>query len=92
MTLDEKIQLVKQDLLSRHPEMPHTVRILLWDDGTDMVSCQYGDGKQLYISTYYKDELTYSVDVFLSEAVQLLPDGRTAYVLTPEQMEEYYSA
>jgi hypothetical protein len=57
--LQEKIDLVKQDILNRFPDCHHTIRILLWDDNTDMVECRYGDGKKLYMSRYYDNKLIY---------------------------------
>lgn len=59
MTLDEKIELVKADLLQRFPDCPYTIKILLWQDGTSLVECRHGTMDKLYISTYYKDELFY---------------------------------
>jgi hypothetical protein len=60
-TLKNKIKLVKNDMLSRFPNSPHTIRILMWDDGTDSVECRYGndEGTKLYTSTYYDDNLTF---------------------------------
>lgn len=60
MTLQEKIDLVKSDLLSRFPNCAHTVRILLWDDGTDSVECRHGDDNDnTHYSQYYNNELTF---------------------------------
>lgn len=42
MNLNEKINLVKKDIENRFPGKSNTVRILLWDDGTDLVECRYG--------------------------------------------------
>jgi hypothetical protein len=60
-TLKNKIKLVKDDMLSRFPKSPHTIRILIWDDGTDSVECRYGndEGTKLFTSTYYDDKLTF---------------------------------
>lgn len=58
MTIDEKVKLVKEDLLSRFPDCPHTVKILLWDDGTDLVECRYGTEDTIYKSVYYDNKLT----------------------------------
>jgi len=61
MTLQEKIDLVKNDILDRFPGCPHTVRILLWDDGTDSVECRYGDNDGfIHNSQYYNNELTFT--------------------------------
>ena len=60
ITLEEKINMVKSDILSRFPGCPHTISITLWDDNTDSVECRYGDGSRIYISRYYNNELTYN--------------------------------
>jgi hypothetical protein len=60
LTLDEKINIVKSDLLSRFPDCSYTVQILLWDDNTDSVECRYCDNNlKLHTSRYYNNELTY---------------------------------
>jgi len=60
-TLEEKITLVKNDMLSRFPNCSHTILIRLWNDGTDSVECRHGDDSvaKIYTSTYYNDELIY---------------------------------
>jgi len=65
LTLDEKINIVKSDLLSRFPDCSYTVQILLWDDNTDSVECRYGDDDlKLHISKYYNNELTFqTIDI-----------------------------
>ena len=61
LTLQEKIDLVKNDLLTRFPNCTHTVKILLWDDGTDVVECRHGDDNgQIHYSQYYNNELTFT--------------------------------
>ena len=61
LTLHEKIDLVKADLLSRFPGCSYTVKILLWDDGTDSVQCRHGDDDDIiYYSQYYNNELTFN--------------------------------
>lgn len=59
MTLDEKIALVKNDILTRFPGCSHTVCINLWDDGTDSVECRHGKEETIYISRYYNNELIF---------------------------------
>ena len=59
MKLEDKIELVKNDMLKRFPECHHTIKILIWDDGTDSVECRYGDSEKIYISMFYNDELTF---------------------------------
>jgi len=59
MTLEEKIALVKQDIQTRFPGKRYTIRILLWDDGTDLVECRHGSQNIIHYSTYYNNELSY---------------------------------
>lgn len=59
MNLNEKINLVKKDIENRFPGKSNTVRILLWDDGTDLVECRYGSNSTLHISKYYNNLLSY---------------------------------
>lgn len=78
--IQEKIELVKSDLFSRHPDCPHTIRILLWDDNTSMVECRYGDSEKLYISSYYDGKLSYKeIDMI----------GRPNGILIDEKGTEY---
>jgi hypothetical protein len=59
--LENKINLVKIDMLNKFPNCRYTIQILLWDDDTDSVECRYGneDGTKIYISKYYNNELTF---------------------------------
>ena len=78
--IQEKIDLVKSDLFNRHPGCPHTIRILLWDDDTDMVECRYGDDEKLYISSFYAGQLNYT---------ELDVRGRGNGMLVDEKGTEY---
>jgi hypothetical protein len=61
LTLQEKIDLVKTDILTRFPGCSHTVTIRLWDDGTDSVECRHGDDDDfIHYSLYYDNELTFT--------------------------------
>ena len=80
MTLQEKIDLVKQDILTRFPDCHQTVRILLWDDDTDMVECRYGGDEKLYISSFYAGKLNYT---------ELDVRGRGNGMLVDEKGTEY---
>ncbi len=82
MKIQEKIDLVKEDLFNRHPGCNHTVRILLWDDNTDIVECRYGDGEKLYISSFYNGELNY---------VELDMRGRVNGMMIDENGTEYFT-
>jgi len=59
MTQEEKIQLVIDDIRSKFPKCSYTIRILLWDDGTDLVECRHGTKDILYISSYYDNKLSF---------------------------------
>ncbi len=81
MKLQEKIDLVKQDLFTRFPNCHYTVRILLWDDNTYMVECRHGDDEKLYISKYYDNKLTYEeIDI----------KGRHNGMMKDEKGTEYF--
>ncbi|MEK6829058.1 MAG: hypothetical protein AABY15_02945 [Nanoarchaeota archaeon] len=81
MTLQEKIELVKSDMLSRFPGCYHTIRILLWDDGTDLVECRHGDGEKIYNSTFYNGALTFEVIKTLSNKIQVDEFGKEYIVV-----------
>ena len=84
MKLQEKIDLVKQDLLTRFPDCHHTVRILLWDDNTDMVECRHGDGEKLYISKYYDGKLSYKeIDMRGRPNGMMIDENGTEYFPIP---------
>lgn len=59
--IQEKIDLVKNDILTRFPNCSYTVSILLWDDGTNSIECRHGndEGSKIYTSTYYDNKLTF---------------------------------
>lgn len=80
-TLEQKIELVKNDLLTRIPDCSYTIIINLWDDGTDCVKCQHGTkDSKLCISTYYNEELKFEeIDIRFEGGVMLDSTGRTYY-------------
>ena len=59
MNLDDKVELVKNDILDRFPGCSYTITILLWDDETDLVECRYGDGNTIHRSIYYDNQLSF---------------------------------
>lgn len=79
-TLEGKIQLVKDDLLSRLPGVPHTITILLWDDHTSRVECRHGDGFNIHTSTYYNGNLEYKVEPMLSGSMMTTSDGHRYFL------------
>jgi hypothetical protein len=80
--IEDKITMVKSDMLTRFPNCHHTIKILLWDDNTDMVECRYGDAEKIYVSRYYNDKLEfYEIDI----------RGRKNGMLVDEFGEEYFT-
>ena len=83
MKLDQKIKIVKDAMLERYPDCRHTIRILLWDDGTDLVECRHGiingDNLQLQIVTYYNDKLSYDVKYFKKTSTMLIDEKGKKY-------------
>jgi hypothetical protein len=90
-TLEGKIQCVKNYLLEKHPDAPHTIKVLIWDDGTDLVQAQYGDDKFLYIAKIYKEKITYEIEPILHPAWVTSKEGKDFYVVTEEQFDEIFS-
>ena len=80
--IEHKISLVKADILSRFPDCHYTIKILLWDDNTDMVECRHGDNEKIYVSRFYDGKLEYrEIDV----------TGRKNGMLVDEFGEEYFT-
>lgn len=79
--IQEKVELVKNDILTRFPGCNQTIKVLLWDDGWYEVSCTHGDTEKLYVSKYYNGELSYYEDVMLSSSIKVNADGREYYAI-----------
>lgn len=90
--LEEKIELVKTELLKNHPDCSYTVKILLWDDGTDSVQCQHGDEKFLYFAKYYDGKLSYEIEPIYTPAFIETKEGTEFYVVTEEQFDLMFGA
>lgn len=92
-SLEDKIQLVKDDLLSRLPGVPHTVTVLLWDDNTSLIECRHGDGTHIHTSTYYNGSLEYKSELMMSGSMMKAADGKSYFAVespNPEdEMVEY---
>lgn len=80
LSLQEKIDLVKNDMLARFPQCRHTVRILLWDDGTDLVECRHGSNDIIHSSIYYDNQLKYTAEEMRSDSIRIDGSGREYYV------------
>lgn len=89
MNLEEKIELVKKDILTRFPNCHYTIKILLWDDGTDSVECRHGDGEYIYRSTYYNNNLEYSTDKLYVNRIKIDMYGDEVQVMTPEEWGQH---
>ena len=64
--IKDKIDIVKNDILSRFPNCAYTIMITLWDDDTSKIECRHGndEGTKIYCSTYYDNKLEfYEIDV-----------------------------
>ena len=57
--IQQKIKIVTEDILNRFPGCCYTIRMLLWNDGTNRIECRHGTCDRLHISSYYNNELTY---------------------------------
>lgn len=66
MTRQEKVDLVRASMQERFPDCHCTIRILLWDDGTDLYECRYGVetdvGVELHRYIHYNGKLEYDID------------------------------
>ena len=59
LNLQERISEVTNDILARFPNCSYTIRILLWDDDTELVECRHGNMDRVCISSYYDGKLVY---------------------------------
>lgn len=76
--IQRRVKLVRNDMLERHPNCRHTIRILLWDDNTSLVECRHfrkvGEDPIICNSVYYDDELTY--EEHLMDYDEIVIDGK----------------
>ena len=80
-SLLQDIQSVKNDLLEKFPNVPHTIRILIWDDETKSVECSHTDDDNTkHISKIHNGVLSH-------EKIEVT--GRVM-VLNDSGEEEYY--
>lgn len=78
--LEDKINIVKNDIFKRFPNCNYTVSILLWDDGTDKVECRHGTKYKIFISSLYNNELKYEeIDVNLNNGIMIDKEGTEYY-------------
>lgn len=60
--IKERIAIVKKAMIDKMGDVHHTVKILLWDDGTSLVECKYGSADTLHNYTHYEGILSYKED------------------------------
>lgn len=76
--IQKRVDLVTNDMLKRHPNCLYTVRILLWNDDTNLVECRHTrnvDDKLIICnSKYYKNELIYEEHLLNYNKISI--DGR----------------
>jgi hypothetical protein len=62
--LKRKIRIVESDIQTRFPNCGYTIKIILWNDGTDLIECKHGhivnDKTILSTSTFYNGKLNYN--------------------------------
>lgn len=88
--MQEKIDLVKNDILHRFPNCSYTIGILLWDDGTSRVECRHGDGEKIYTSVYYNDELTFN-EIDLDGRVMIIDEfGNSKFKYLTDEKPKHF--
>lgn len=82
--IQELTALVINDMQKRHPDCRHTVRILLWDDGTSLVECRHArhteKGMVVCCSTYYNEKLKYHEYLLNDEKIRIDGYGNEHFV------------
>ena len=65
--LNRKIGKVVTDIKTRFPNCNYTIKIILWDDGTDLIECKHGhildDKTILSTTTLYKGSLKFEENI-----------------------------
>lgn len=91
MNLNDKIELVKSEMTRLFPNCFHTIKILIWDDDTDSVSCRHATiNGIIHNVTYYNNELTYESYPQLSNMMIDSASGNEFFVLTQEEYLEQF--
>lgn len=76
----QDIQSVKNDLLEKFPNVPHTIRILIWDDETRTVECSHSDGNDIkHISRIYNGILSHEKVNITGKCMILNDSGEEEY-------------
>lgn len=81
LSLQEKIRLVTEKLLSEKPGVSYSVIINIWDDGTDRVEARHGDNDlQIYRAVYYDGRLEWYQETYNPEHVMYVDkEGNEIY-------------
>ncbi len=77
--LEKQIQIVKEDILKRFPDCNYTIKILLWDDNTNLVECRHGRDNKICISTLYDNTLIYEEFEIKSNSGMFVDEYGTEY-------------
>lgn len=76
--------LVIADMQKRYPDCHHTIRILLWNDGTSLVECRYArhskKGMVVCCSTYYDEKLKYHEYLLNNEKIRIDGYGNEHFI------------
>src|SRR5690606_13863569 len=83
--VQDKIELVKAEMLRRFPDANYTVKVLLWDDDTYLVECRHGrhnenGGVDTHNIQWYDDEVHYEINECRSNAIVEDEYGTQFYV------------
>lgn len=80
LALLRDIQSVKNDLLEKFPNVPNTIRILIWDDNTTCIECSHTDeNNKKHISRMHNDILSYEIIDITGKVMILNEFGEEEY-------------
>lgn len=84
--IQDRIELVKEEMFKRFPDCRYTIDILLWDDGTSSVKCKHGSNNDdiIYIAEHYDGELMFEEQEMMSSSIKISADGKEYYAIEKE--------
>lgn len=88
--IQDKIDLVTNELLKRKPGVNFTTFITLWNDGTSLVRAKHGDCDKIYMVVYYQNELSYQEfdSKMVGDKMMYDVDGNEYYRINQEPMSK----
>jgi len=92
--IQERVNEVETLMKSSNNECGFTTEILLWNDGTSLVTCRRGlpDGNgKIIIHTFSSDvngEINEEKNYLMSNSIKKGPKGERFYVISPEEHQE----